>query len=130
MNFSQGHLAKLSGTTQQQISLIEKGRAGLEFRTLERILKALGQQMRIVPRIMGGAGVWSARKAGWEKFAEYESSLVAESDAAGNLSRIGELVDFYIARHGDDSDGPQDLEAKTRGIQQMRGLLSRVRMAP
>lgn len=128
--FSQGHLAKLSGTTQQQISLIEKGRAGLEFRTLERILAALGQQVRIVLRALGGAGDWSTRKAGWEKFAEYEGALAAEPDASGNLSRIGELVDFYIARHGDGFDGPQDLKAMTQGIQAMREMLSKARSAP
>lgn len=128
--FSQGHLAKLSGTTQQQISLIEKGRAGLEFRTLQRILEALGQQVRIVPRVLGGAGEWSARKEGWERFAEYESALDAGSDAAGSLARIGELVDFYIARHGDGFDGPHDLKAMTQGIQEMRGMLSKARMAP
>ncbi|MBI5882727.1 MAG: helix-turn-helix transcriptional regulator [Elusimicrobia bacterium] len=123
---TQARLAKLSRTTQQHVSLLERDASGVELGTLRKLLEALGHEITFTPR--PAAGPLAKRLRDWSRFeARAEELEASPQSAALSLAQAGELAEFFLSRHGREvSSG--GLREQARRISAWRGLLSRVRI--
>lgn len=124
---SQEQLAVLAGTTQQHISLIERGKTGVELKTVEAVLHALGCQLAVSVLPAVTREQMEARQGQWRRFAEFESGSQDPSTPAGRLSQIGELVDLYRSLHGAQLPQPDALRQEAGRSAEWRRRLASVR---
>jgi transcriptional regulator with XRE-family HTH domain len=123
---TQACLAKLSRTTQQHISLLERDAAGVELGTLQKILDALGYRLAFAER--PPTEPLAKRLGQWARFEARARALEGGPRPTRlSLAQAGELADFYLARHGRAASSPE-LWAQARRIRSWRGLLAQVRL--
>lgn len=123
---SQAQLARLAQTTQQHVSLIEQGKAGIEVETLRKLLAALGYELAFEKASGGFAAQWAAREKSWQAFSGWRSDAAPLAPAA-RLRQIGELAELYASRHGSPIDR-QALARQAEDVADWRRLLSKARV--
>lgn len=94
---TQKDLCLLSGISQQHISLLERGKGGVELATLRKLLDALGHELAFVARPPTKAAGLAAQTGRWAKVSAWEATV--RPPAGGSLAQAGALADFYLSRH-------------------------------
>jgi len=126
MGLSQVELARFAGTTQQHVSLIERSKTGVQLRTIEAVLRALGMRFEIVP-VLGDPDAVRARQAMWKRFHTFENQTPDTLSPGAKLVQIGELVDLFHALHPPRLPDEATLAAQARAIARWRRWLAAVR---
>ena len=120
---TQARLAALAGTSQQHVSLIERGIAGVEVATLRGLLAALGCRLAIQDAPVAASGL-PGRRARWERLAEFELASEERVAARESAARVGELAELYLKLH---PGAEQPLEEQGRALARWRSRLAQVR---
>lgn len=114
MGLTQARLAKLSATSQQHVSLIEKGLLEPTLATLRRILAALELRISLEPQNL--AAETKCRLEGFRRFNSWEESRPS-SGRQEAFRKAGEWALFLRP--------PQDLREKAREWKKWRQTLPR-----
>ncbi len=68
---------------------------------------------------------WRERQKQWKRFADWEACQKYKLSPAEALHQIGEFVDFYFNRHGQEQKGAKLGEEHVQGIVRMHQLLGK-----
>ena len=121
---TQKDLSLLSGISQQHISLMEKGRGGIELATLRKLLDALGHELAFVPRPSAMAAGLAARTRRWAKVSAWEAAR--RPPAGAGLEQAGALADFFLSRHRIPQT-QAELRANAERVRALRADLARIK---
>ncbi|MFA6316513.1 MAG: helix-turn-helix transcriptional regulator [Elusimicrobiota bacterium] len=122
---TQARLAKLSRTTQQHVSLLERDAAGVELGTLRRLLDSLGYRITFTER--PAAAPLAERLGQWARFeARMTGVKQPQQSLAKSLRQVGEMAEMYLSAHG-RKDSPGGLKVQASRIDAWRKLLARAR---
>lgn len=122
--WSQAQLASIAGTTQQHVSLIEKGRARMELETLRKLLDALGYALALEEAPV--RELLAARQKNWRRFSESEESRLEPDSPSARLARVGELASLYQAMHGLSFPDGESLRRQAQALRSWRISLSQI----